>query len=56
VKQNATIVSAARKDVTSLAVTTFGELSKRASAPKARKPAARKRASKTGRTRAAAAA
>jgi hypothetical protein len=56
VKQNATIVSAARKDVTSLAVTTFGALSKRTAAPKARKPAARKRVSKSGRTRVAAAA
>jgi hypothetical protein len=51
VKQNATIAMAARKDVTSLALTTFDAIAKRGSKPKtktrktvARKPASRARA------------
>jgi hypothetical protein len=44
VKQNATIAQAARKDVTSLALTTFDAIAKRkaAATKKARKPVARK--------------
>jgi hypothetical protein len=43
IKENSTIATAAGKDVSSLARTTFATLAKRPAANKARKPAARKR-------------
>ena len=53
VKQNATIAQAARKDVTSLALTTFDAFAKRGAATKnARKPAARKPAARKSASRA----
>lgn len=53
VKQNATIAQAARKDVTSLALTTFDAIAKRGVATKkARKPVVRKPAARKGASRA----
>ena len=53
VKQNATIAQAARKDVTSLALTTLDAIAKRGTATKktARKPVARKPVARKGAAR-----